>query len=1053
MTTPGGRYIDTAFVKIKPDLASLAAETKAGISRAFSGLKQDVSYAANQFRGGFKDGMTGAMNDAKTIVKKGSDEAGESIHRGLVSGAERGGSGMTEAIRHSLLTAKTGLVIGATALGAAAAGAIASGLRTAASMEQAQIAFETLLGSSSKAHAYLDQLKEFAAKTPFELPGLIDASRQLIGVGLNTKETMTTLQAYGDAAGALGIDQDAFNRIMLATSQALSAGTLHAGDLLQMTEAGLPIWVLLSKALHKPVSEIKDLSEQGKLMTKDVLPKLNKQMEKDYGGAMAKQSLTLSGLWSTLMDTFHEGMADVLMPMEPMLRKIIPKAGEAMGRAFKAIGQGMADFFNGLEGNVRKMDQSQRPKLELFGLGLRALAKAFKDGDVTSDGFVGAMERVGVWLHDSWQKVGDLWQRLKGPLATIFANFRDTILPTLTQVWKDFHQPLQDIAVTLGGALLTGLLKFSDWAKDHQEDVRKMAELVGLFWAAWKGYTIITKVILAIKGLQVFMASNPLGLLVLALAGVAAWFITTYQNSQDFRDKVNDAVTKVRDWVGGALTWLKTNVLDPFVKWWKDNWPTIWTIIQQAWALIWPVLQQWWQVLVTLWHEVIEPFVAWVKAHWPEISTVIKIVGYIVIGILIAMAFELTLLGRTFQFVINYVIGPAMRALEVITAGSIWAVRQEWGAFQSTVSTVAGVLRRIWNILSGAFGLFSTAIQLGVGGLIAAWQAMSNKANEISGAISGFFERMKDRIVSAIGDTATWLFQKGIDIITGLWDGILSMRDWLRDKILSFIPDWVKTALGLSSPPEWAVQFGKWIAEGLANGIKRFPGFLANLVKKAKEKLAELAKSIGGGFIPGNAGNPISADIIAEHNYAASLFPQMGWSVADQLDSLITLWNNESGWSPSATNPSSGAYGIAQAWPAEKYASAGPDWRTNPATQIRWGLAYIRDTYGTPSAAWAAWLSRSPHWYEAGAWKILRKELAVLHPGEMVMPAAPAEKFRTNTTALNRAGSVTVRLDEYSLDAVAARLAASVVVSVDPDGLARLVTAKQAAYAVRGGRR
>ncbi|PRI11478.1 hypothetical protein [Leucobacter massiliensis] len=77
----------------------------------------------------------------------------------------------------------------------------------------------------------------------------------------------------------------------------------------------------------------------------------------------------------------------------------------------------------------------------------------------------------------------------------------------------------------------------------------------------------------------------------------------------------------------------------------------------------------------------------------------------------------------------------------------------------------------------------------------------------------------------------------------------------------------------------------------------------------------------------------------------------------------MSLWNGESGWRADALNPWSGAYGIPQSLPAEKMAAAGPDWRTNAATQISWGLAYISAAYGSPCNAWAMWQSRNPHWY------------------------------------------------------------------------------------------
>jgi hypothetical protein len=95
---------------------------------------------------------------------------------------------------------------------------------------------------------------------------------------------------------------------------------------------------------------------------------------------------------------------------------------------------------------------------------------------------------------------------------------------------------------------------------------------------------------------------------------------------------------------------------------------------------------------------------------------------------------------------------------------------------------------------------------------------------------------------------------------------------------------------------------------------------------------------------------------------ACKLLPSFGFPIS-QMAPLVNLWNGESHWRTNAQNPSSGAYGIPQALPAGKLASAGSDWRTNPATQIRWGLGYIRSTYGTPAQAWALWQARSPHWY------------------------------------------------------------------------------------------
>lgn len=85
-----------------------------------------------------------------------------------------------------------------------------------------------------------------------------------------------------------------------------------------------------------------------------------------------------------------------------------------------------------------------------------------------------------------------------------------------------------------------------------------------------------------------------------------------------------------------------------------------------------------------------------------------------------------------------------------------------------------------------------------------------------------------------------------------------------------------------------------------------------------------------------------------------------GWN-KKQHGCLVKLWNHESGWKVNAHNSSSGAHGIPQALPGKKMASAGPNWKSNPHTQIKWGLKYIKGRYGTPCSALSAWNRKG--WY------------------------------------------------------------------------------------------
>ena len=82
---------------------------------------------------------------------------------------------------------------------------------------------------------------------------------------------------------------------------------------------------------------------------------------------------------------------------------------------------------------------------------------------------------------------------------------------------------------------------------------------------------------------------------------------------------------------------------------------------------------------------------------------------------------------------------------------------------------------------------------------------------------------------------------------------------------------------------------------------------------------------------------------------------------ADQFQCFSNIVSHESGWNYQAVNPSSGAYGLFQALPGSKMSSAGADWRTNPATQIKWGLSYMDGRYGSPCGAWSFW--QANHWY------------------------------------------------------------------------------------------
>jgi len=151
-------------------------------------------------------------------------------------------------------------------------------------------------------------------------------------------------------------------------------------------------------------------------------------------------------------------------------------------------------------------------------------------------------------------------------------------------------------------------------------------------------------------------------------------------------------------------------------------------------------------------------------------------------------------------------------------------------------------------------------------------------------------------------------------------------------------------------------------------------------------------KLAGGGLFGINVSLPSTSAMQAALNAAPQMFPtgggggnaanraigramlaQFGWGM-DQWSPLDALWNKESGWRTNAQNPNSSAYGIPQSLPGSKMASAGADWRTNPATQERWGMGYIAGRYHTPAGAWAH--SQAFNWYGGGG---------IIPPGGMAL--------------------------------------------------------------------
>lgn len=195
-------------------------------------------------------------------------------------------------------------------------------------MQQASIAFTTMLGSGTKAQAFLTQLKDFAAKTPFEFPDLLTASQRLLAMGFAAKDVIPDLTAIGDAAAGLGASPETIDRVTLALGQMHAKGKVSAEEMMQLTEAGIPAWDFLSKAIGKSTSETMKLSEEGLIPADKAIKAITDGMETRFGGMMDKQAHTFSGSMSTIHDVVQSVMATAFSPFFDIISNIADKMAQ-----------------------------------------------------------------------------------------------------------------------------------------------------------------------------------------------------------------------------------------------------------------------------------------------------------------------------------------------------------------------------------------------------------------------------------------------------------------------------------------------------------------------------------------------------------------------------------------------------------------------------------------------------------------------------------------------------------------------------------------------------
>lgn len=727
---------------------------------------------------------------------------------------------------------------GILALGGMAAGAVKTGIQTAAAMQQAQLGFATLLGSEQAAGDYMKWLTGFAAATPFELKGLVESSRTLIGVGVSAGDAKTMLQNFGDTASAIGIDQDAFQRVMLATSQAISAGKFQAGDLNQIMTNGIPVWTILSKAMHKSVPELRDLASHGKLLSKDVLPALQAEMHKDYGGAMAKQSQTLNGLWSTFQDTLHLGMANVLQPLIPILQKILPGAMDTLGKWFGTTAQAAKGFIDGVSGGN--------------GKGLDGTVKTF---------------------HDLGVKAKDAFDKIKAAIV--------------------------DAKPTVEG--------FFTFVQDHGTAFQSFAVAVLAAATAYRIWTAVTAALtVAQTALDVALDANPIGLIVIAIAGLVAGLVYAYTHSETFRNVVNGAFGAVKDFVVAAVDKIKEA--------WSAFTSALSTAKDKAVAAFGAVVE-----FVRGVPGKIEGFLSSLPGKVGEIlkSAAEKGAYYFGYGLGTIVKLAMELPGKVVGFLASL---PDKVASIIVTLATKGAA-----AFASFVTTVASKAASLAaQIPPFVASLVSRAVAL--------LAALPGKAVAALKALPGL-------IKGAFAAAGTWLLDAGKQIVQGLVNGIknaagnavAAVKD-IGGNILSGFKD----AMGISSPAKKMIPLGVEVVRGVEEGLKSRAPAVYNLLEQFAQRISNIKVTAG----VKSALGKLATDAAADMRAATGKLDQLKNAIDDQRKKVADLVKAKADYAATLTSGLTGGGTIAGIQLAEDATDA--EGNVTPADKVGSFIAALR---------------------------------------------------------------------------------------------------------------
>jgi tape measure domain-containing protein len=629
-------------------------------------------------------------------------------------------------------------VSGAASLGILAGEAVKTGVQFDALKERATIAFGTMLGSGEKADKMMRDLTDFALRTPFELPGMIESTQQLIAFGFKAEDVIPTLTAVGDAVSGLGGNTVTLQRITYALGQIMTRGKVMSTEMLQLTNAGIPAWAILANGMGKSTGEMQKMVEKGLVPASTAIPILLKGIEQGtdgvagktvaFAGMMEQQYNTLSGIWARTKEAFTISMGKMVEPAIPLLKSGLVQ---------------IQSLFQGIPDMMARLKTAMQPVFDFitgpFYTSVKNLWAAFEPA-VTP-----IIKLVGVGLVEAWK------------LATAGLKWFGDIL----------------VAVT-------------GWLKDHQlivyTVVGAVTAYVTVITALNTIYMTVRLAMLAFAAVQAIvnavMAANPITLVVVALGALAGAFIYAYTHSETFRNFVNNAWEQIKNAASVAWEVLKTifeamktglNYLSEGYRLLQAADQAVWNAMVAAGQWAWGIIQTVFAGLKSALDAVIaawQSFKQWATDAWNAVVTVAQWAA---------------------QILLVVVLVPIQIAINVLTA--VWRSFSEyWAVAWQGIKDGAA---KAWADIKA--NVFDPLVNFVNENLIPIWNTFRDNVvrswNEIKDGISSVWEAIKAEVFQPLADfvnnTLMPIWQQFRDNVLRSWEEIKTGAAQLRDDVVN----------------------------------------------------------------------------------------------------------------------------------------------------------------------------------------------------------------------------------------------------------------------------